>query len=192
MRRHISAVVFASLAFSTPALAQEDWVRDLLLATQLPVMTLNARNEGVPSNDILTILDAVRRAGLPAREAVLIIDTTRAIHRDNGPTNNFGAFVQSQLAAGKRGTDLAAAIHAEHARMGKGRGNVGKSGIDQGRNDGKNAAAGRGRGNDAVPGNPKPDAGARGKSGNPNKPPVTTPSRGKPEAGRGRGGPPTR
>jgi hypothetical protein len=193
MRRQLSAVVLATLAFSTPVMAQEDWVRDLLLATQLPIMTLNARTEGVPHGDIVTILDAVRRAGLPAREALLIIDTTRAVHRDKGPTNNFGAFVQSQLAAGKRGTDLAAAIHAEHARLGKGRGNVGKSGVDQGRGDGSNAAGGRGRGNDAVAGNPKPDDAARGKSGNPNKPAATTPSRGKPpEAGRGRGGPPTR
>lgn len=194
MRRQLSAVVVATLAFSSPALAQEDWVRDLLLAAQLPIMTLDARNEGVPGTDIATILDAVRRAGLPAREAMLIIDTTRAVHRDNGPTNNFGAFVQSQLAAGKRGNDLAAAIHAEHARLGKGRGNAGKSGaseIDRGRSGKGDAAGGRGRGNDATPGNTKLDTGSRGKSEKPNKPPVKTPG-GKPEGGRGRGGPPTR
>ena len=191
MRRPLTAVVVATLAFSTPALAQQDWVKDLLLAAQLPVVALDARNDGIANNDIGAIIDAVRRAGLPARDAVFILDTARVVRRDYGPTDNFGAFVQSQLAAGKRGTDLAAAIRAEHARMGKGRGNAGRGGVDQpGR--GRGNSVGRGA-NDNAPGNAPANPGARGRGdkGKPNAPPGA-PGRGKPETGRGRGGPPSR
>jgi hypothetical protein len=183
MRRSLSAVVIGTLAFSTPVLAQADWVKDLLLAAQLPIIALEARNDGVPNSDIGSILEAVRRAGLPSRDAVLILDTVRVLRRDYGPTDNFGAFVQSQLAEGKRGTSLAAAIRAEHVRMGKGGGNAGARG----------ANAGRGRGAPNTPsGAGTANPGARGKSGNPGKPPATTPARGKSDAGRGRGGPPSR
>jgi hypothetical protein len=178
MRRPLFAAVAATLAFSRPAPAQADWVRDLLLAAQLPIVAMEARNDGVPNNEIALILDAVRRAGLPARDAAGILDTTRILRREYGPTDNFGAFVQSQLAAGRRGRDLAAAIRAEHARMGKGRGNEAARGGNRGNpgnsanpgNTGRgNAAAGRGRGNDSGSSN----AGSRGRSGNRGKPPET-------------------
>jgi hypothetical protein len=190
MRRQLSAVIVSTLVFSTPAFAQQDWVRDLLLAAQLPIVALEARNEGIPNNDIGAILDAVRRNGLPAREAALILDTVRVVRRDHGPTDNFGAFVQSQLAAGKRGTDLAAAIRAEHARMGKGRGNANPGVNDAGKGRG-NAPAGRGRGDDAASAGRGNDA-ARGRSGSASKPPAETPSRGQSQGNRGRGGPPSR
>lgn len=195
MRRQLFAVAAATLVLGTPAVAQPDWVRDLLLAAQLPVIALDARNEGVPNSDIAAILDAVRRNGLPARDAILIIDTTRAVRREHGPVDNFGAFVQSQLAAGKRGRDLAAAIRAEHVRMGKGRGNDKvRPGDDANRGRG-NASPGRGRGDDAAEKDREKDRerkAAPGRPGNTGKPPAETPSRGQSQGNRGRGGPPSR
>ncbi|HET9425384.1 MAG TPA: hypothetical protein VFO55_08440 [Gemmatimonadaceae bacterium] len=179
MRRQLSTVVIATLVFSTPAFAQADWVRELLLAAELPIIALDARREGVSGNDIGTILAAVRSARLPAREAKDILDSARVIHREYGPTDNFGAFVQSQLAAGKRGRDLSAAIRAEHARMGKGRGNAKAPGADDANRGRGNATPSRGRGDDTARG--RSDA-ARGR-GNAGKPP---------EGNRGRGGPPSR
>lgn len=189
MRRPLSAVIVATLVFSTPAVAQEDWVRDLLLAAQLPIVAFDARNEGISNGDIGAILDAIRRNGLPAREAMLILDTVRVVRRDHGPTDNFGAFVQSQLAAGKRGTALAAAIRAEHVRMGKGRGNTNPRVNDANKGRG-NAPAGRGRGDDDASARRGNDV--RGRSGSAGKPPAETPERGNPQGNRGRGGPPSR
>ena len=186
MRRSMYAVAIATLVLSRPAFAQADWVKDLLLAAQLPIVALEARNDGIPNSDIGSILEAIRRAGLPAREATLILDTTRVLHREHGPADNIGAFVQAQLAAGKRGRDLAAAIRAEHKRTGKGRGNTSARGAgnDQGNRGRGNAApgsgnpsAGRGnaaagRGNAAGRGTGADSAG-RGRAGNRGKPPLT-------------------
>lgn len=185
MRRSMYAALVAGLAFSRTASAQADWVKDLLLAAQLPVIALEARNDGIPGSDIGSILEAVRRAGLPAREATIILDTTRVLHREHGHADNFGAFVQSQLAAGKRGRDLAAAIRAEHARTGKGRGNSAARGGDQsarGRGNsnpgGGNASPGRGnaaggRANPAAGRGAGNDTGSRGRAGGRGKPPAT-------------------
>ena len=178
MRRSMCAVMVATLALSRPALAQADWVRDLLLAAQLPVIALEARNDGIPGSDIGSILEAVRRAGLPAREAAIILDTTRVLHREHGHADNFGAFVQSQLAAGKRGRDLAAAIRAEHARTGKGRGNSAARGGDQGARGRGNATPGggnaaRGRGNAAAGRAAGNDTASRGRGGARGRPPAT-------------------
>jgi hypothetical protein len=163
--RHAPLLLVLSLTVggTAPMAAQlPDWVSDILTAARLPIVTTEARQEGIANSDILAVLDAMRRARVPASEATIIFDSTRAAHRENGPVGNFGAFVQSQLDAGKRGTALAAAIRAEHARVGKGRG------------------AGRGQ-SDARGGNA-----ARGRSG------VNRPadSSGRGNAGRGRGRPP--
>ena len=174
MRRSMYAVMVATIGFSPQAHAQADWVRDLIAAAQLPVIALEARNEGKPNNDIGSILEAVRRAGLPAREAAIILDTTRVLHREHGHADNFGAFVQSQLAAGKRGRDLAAAIRAEHARTGKGRGNAAARGGDQGSRGRGDAAAARGnagRANAAAGRAAGSDTAGRGR-GNRGRPPV--------------------
>lgn len=122
MRYAISSLLIAlSVAWSPPLRAQlPDWVGQILAAAQLPVVTTAARRDGVPSDEIRTILEAMRTAKVPAYEATALIDSARAARREHGPMDNFGAFVQAQLAAGKRGQELAAAIRAEHARQGKG------------------------------------------------------------------------
>ena len=126
--RTITLLAAAFVGWSTPSLAQvPDWVNQILAAAQLPVVTSSARLEGIRSDEIRTVLDAMRNAGIPAYEATAFIDSTRAVRREHGPVGNFGAFVQSQLAAGKRGPALAAAIREEHAREGKGHPKKGKS-----------------------------------------------------------------
>jgi hypothetical protein len=144
MKRRPSALLAAALiGWSTPAHAQlPDWVNQILAAAQLPVATSAARQEGIGNTEIRDVLDALLNSGVPAYQATAIIDTTRAAHRDHGPVDNFGAFVQSQLAAGKRGRDLAAAIRQEHARQGKGRGGRGPSGDKPG-NRGRGRSPGK-------------------------------------------------
>ncbi len=125
--RTITLLAAALVGWSTQSFAQvPDWVSQVIAAAQLPVATSSARLEGVTSDEIRSVLDAMRNAGVPAYEAAALIDTTRDVRREHGPVGNFGAFVQSQLAAGKRGPELAAAIREEHAREGKGHAKKGK------------------------------------------------------------------
>ena len=161
MRRTMSFLLVTLLVgTSAPLHAQvPDWVTQLIAAAQLPIVTAQIRQEGVSNADVVAALDALRNAGIPPYDAASVFDAERAARRDNGPVDNFGAFVQSQLAAGKRGTELAAAIHAEHARQGKGKsGNSMTRPGDPSRGRGAGADAGRGRG---AKGKPPEAAGAQ-------------------------------
>lgn len=184
MRRQLFLLgLAASLGSSTALYGQPDWVTQILQAAQLPVVAAQARSDGIPNSDIGTIIEAVRRANIPAHDAALILDTARVLRREHGPMDNFGAFVQAQLASGKRGRDLAAAIRAEHARQGKGRGNA-------------NARGSQGRGNDA-PGSSAARGNAAGRGNAASRGQSSGASRGDSAArggtkGRGRGGPPSR
>ena len=150
MRRQRSLLFVALLiGWSAPAHAQlSDRATQILAAAQLPVVTAQARREGVDSDAIRVILDAMRGAGVPAYEASALLDTMRVVRRDIGPADNFGAFVQSQLAAGLRGRALAAAIRAEHVRQGKGSGARGAQGRAESDKPGNR---GRGRGPSTPP-----------------------------------------
>jgi hypothetical protein len=80
------------------------------------------REEGVPEKDFRVAIEGAFKRGVSASETKDVMSqSTRAV-RENGPIDNFGAFVQSQLDRGLRGRELAAAIHAEHARRGIGKG----------------------------------------------------------------------
>ena len=151
MIRHALLLAF-SLAWAAPAGAQlPEWVTEILAATRLPVVADSARREGTSDQAVRDVLEAMSKSRLPAHEAVVVLDSARVAHREHGPVDNFGAFVQSQLAEGKRGRELAAAIRAEHARMGKG--NAGRGARGAGRADSTDdrpaAERGRGQGNDA-------------------------------------------
>lgn len=137
MRRPIPSLLAVLLVgWSTPLLAQlPDWVNQILSAAQLPVVTAQARRDGVTNDEIRAVLEAMRRERVPAYEATTLFDSEREARREYGPVDNFGAFVQSQLAAGKRGQDLAAAIRAEHARQGKGNAARGAPGQGRGKAD---------------------------------------------------------
>lgn len=119
----------AWIGWGIPANAQvPDWVNQILVAAQLPIAASEARGDGIGNAEIRSVLDALLNSGVPAYQATAVIDTTRRAHREHGAVDNFGAFVQSQLAAGKRGRALAAAIRQEHARRGKGHDGRGVSG----------------------------------------------------------------
>jgi hypothetical protein len=190
MRRKLPVLLVPILVgFAAPLHAQvPDWVTQILAAAQLPVVTAEVRQQGVSNAEIISVLDAMRNAGISAQDAASVLDAERVARRDNGPVDNFGAFVQSQLAAGKRGTDLAAAIHAEHARQGKGKGRGSAEGRGNA-SEGRGASAGRGasEGRGASDGRgAKPGRGGAVTG----KPPAKPSEPDKKDGNRGRGRPP--
>jgi hypothetical protein len=98
---------------------------------RLPQTTADARQAGIPDSAIRVILTEVRRRGLPAEEAQEAVEVETEAVKAGAPANNFGAFVQEQLAAGKRGRELAEAIRAEHARHGHAGGGAGAASAHQ-------------------------------------------------------------
>src|SRR3989304_1033044 len=99
-RRTTTLLAAALIGWSTPSYAQvPDWVNQVLAAAQLPVAASAARREGIAGAEIRAVLDALRNAGVPAYEATSVLETTRQVHREHGPTDNFGGFVQAHLAA---------------------------------------------------------------------------------------------
>lgn len=127
----------------------------------LPQTTADARNAGVADSLIRIVLREARRRGLPAGDAQEAVEAETEAVRAGAPKDNFGAFVQEQLAAGLRGRDLAAAIRAEHARHGHGR----PGGMGPGHEPGTAMPGGppgaRGRGDSAGRG--KPDSAGKRK-----------------------------
>jgi hypothetical protein len=87
----------------------------------LPRRAEEIRRTGVADSALRTILGTLAKERVPAEEVAVILEAEREAAAEHGPTDNFGAFVQAQLAAGKRGRELAAAIRAEHQARGKGR-----------------------------------------------------------------------
>lgn len=170
--RRLTALLLPGLALAAaaPLGAQQapDWVTQLLAAARLPIEARDARQEGVRDDELRSVLEAMRRARVPAYDAAAVLDTARAARRQHGPVDNFGAFVQAQLASGKRGRALAAAIRAEHAQKGKGQGQGQAGGQGQGRGragEARDSARGRGAG-DARPGNARPGNTPGNKPGN--------------------------
>jgi hypothetical protein len=117
----------------------------MLAAARLPVSAAEARRAGVPDSAIRAALDAMQRHHVSAAEAHDVLDEERNAAHDRGPIDNFGAFVQSKLDAGLRGTDLAAAIRAEHEARGS-RSAMGDSMSANGRANARDSADARGRG----------------------------------------------
>ncbi len=85
---------------------------------RIPLRTTQLKAVGVADSTISRLFDIFRVNDLTPRQVDRVLVTERDDARVHGPTDNFGTFVQSQLAAGKRGQALAAAIHAEHRRHG--------------------------------------------------------------------------
>jgi hypothetical protein len=105
------AAPLAQLGDSMPA---------ILRALQLPELVTEARRAGVTDAMVREVLDGLRRRGLPADEAALVVrEEVDAVHA-GAPTETFGAFVRRQLDAGHRGRALAEAIRAEHQARGLG------------------------------------------------------------------------
>lgn len=122
-------MVLMALVVAAPVAAQESGgsvVDRFLLATHLPTVAREARILGVPEHDLQTLFATAREQRMPAASLVELFNEENAAIRKHGPIDNFGAFVQQQLASGLRGRDLAAAIRAEHAARGIGKDRAGK------------------------------------------------------------------
>jgi hypothetical protein len=140
--RLVTALLF--VAPVSPLAAQvPDWVTQLLAAAELPVVAVQIRNDGVAASQVQAAIDAMAASRLRAHEARQLLVEERDAIRDHGPVDNFGAFVQTKLAAGLRGRDLATAIKAEHAARGKGKPQGTKSSNDGRGGPGGNAARSR-------------------------------------------------
>jgi hypothetical protein len=117
--------LFALLAMSVPLSAQAADARApltlserLQLTSLLPIRTAELRDAGVTDTTVRRILDLFRAHQVDPVQADQILVVERDAAREHGPTDNFGAFVQQQLAAGKRGRALSDAIRAEHRTHG--------------------------------------------------------------------------
>jgi hypothetical protein len=164
MKPGIALALFVFAA--SPAAAQlPDWVTPIIAAAELPVVAAQARNDGIAAGEVRAAIEALERARVRAGDARVVLQEARDAHREHGPVDNFGAFVQARLDAGLRGRELAAAIRAEHAARGRGRGSA-TDRSNQGRRP--DTAAQRGRGGRSGAGSDT--AAQRGKAGTPARP----------------------
>lgn len=156
--RWIMTAIAGALLWTAPLQAQTQpfdsaAVAALRRVLALPQTTADARNAGVADSLIRIVLREARRRGVPAGDAQEAVEAETEAVRAGAPKDNFGAFVQEQLAAGLRGRDLAAAVRAEHARRGHG-----KPGAMDAEHDHGAAASGEGHGTGG-----KPDSAGRGR-----------------------------
>lgn len=116
-------------------------------ALDLPRVMQRARDVGIPDSTVRGIMDAMRRRGIPAGEAIPAVELEVEAVEQGGAKDNFGSFVRAQVESGLRGRELAAAIRAERERRGMGPGNrgMGRGGRDSGDVRGKRPAAGGAR-----------------------------------------------
>ena len=116
----LMAVIATASDAQAPARTAADSA--LLRALRLPEVMQRARAAGVPDSTVRGILEAISRGGLPAHEAVDVVDAeVGVVERDSTKMANFGSFVRAQVESGARGQELAARIRAEHQRRGIGR-----------------------------------------------------------------------
>ena len=131
MKNSLRMTVLVALLAAVPVAAQESssgFLQELLQAARLPTVTREARVLGVPERDLQTIFAAAREHRIPAGNLAEVLSEENKAIRQHGPVDNFGAFVQEKLDAGLRGRELAAAIHAEHAARGIGKGRPAEAG----------------------------------------------------------------
>lgn len=144
-------VIGLALAWAPSSVAAQEEVptdsAGILQAIQLPDLAEILRERGVPTEEIAAAMEGARRRGVPPGEMTGVLEETAETVEQTGPIENFGAFVEQQLAAGLRGRELAEAIRAEHGRRGIGPGerleSRGRGSAGEGR---RPPEAGRGRG----------------------------------------------
>ena len=135
MRASMMVLALAALAAPVGAQQPRQQVSSIWDILNLPQTVDEGRRAGIPSGSIWAVLDSLRRRGVPGADAGQIVREEVDAVKGGAPRENFGKYVNAQLARGLRGRELAAAIHAEHARRGIGRGKPQSAG-----------AAGKGRG----------------------------------------------
>lgn len=176
MRLDRTYLVVLLLAPGAVAAQQSALANRARAALSIPLQVDTLRRNGVPEDQVRVVVDEAQRRKLPGTETHDLLGEANKDVREHGPVNNFGAFVQAQLASGKRGRALAAAIRAEHQRRGMGKGKMvtaGGASASNGRSD-----SARRRATSAQPnrGSSKtaPNANARSRA-NAGKAPATTP-----------------
>jgi len=95
---------------------------EVLAALDLPKKAQALRKKGVDKEELKQAIREARKKKLKPKEAKELLEAAEASVDENGPVDNFGAFVQKKLEEGLRGKELAAAIKAEHKARGKGKG----------------------------------------------------------------------
>jgi DNA repair exonuclease SbcCD ATPase subunit len=107
-----AATASASASVSAKVtVSDQDALNDDILATiDLPLAAAEAREAGVEEADLKEALDTSREAGLPASEATEVVAVEAEQTRTRGVKKGFGRWVRMQVAAGLRGTKLAAKI----------------------------------------------------------------------------------
>ena len=128
-----SMIVLALAAVATPIAAQQQDTSIMDVLLRLPKTVDEGRRAGVSDGSIMAVLDSLRRRGVPAADAGQIVQAEVDAVKGGAPRENFGKYVNAMLARGLRGRELAAAIHAEHARRGMGRSNAQGAGKGRGR-----------------------------------------------------------
>ena len=130
MRAAMMVFALAALATQVGAQQRDSSIWDIL---NLPQTVEEGRRAGVPSGSIWAVVDSLRRRGVSGADAGQIVRAEVDAVKGGAPPENFGKYVNAQLARGLRGRELAAAIHAEHARRGMGRSNAHGAGAGKGR-----------------------------------------------------------
>jgi len=98
------AVVFAGPTSTTSS------ADPLVPGVRLPVAARALRTVGVPDEDVRTMLESARTAGLTAGDATLAFDEVRRAVQSHGRPANLADVFVTRIAAGDRGADLARAI----------------------------------------------------------------------------------
>lgn len=120
MRSRITTLGFVAL-FASAALAEEtDPNSRIIAALELPHAANDARRAGLGDDQIKVVLELGKDKKADSGDIAKALRAGAEGSKANGPIDNFGAFVQAQLSAGLHGTELAAAIRAEHEANGKG------------------------------------------------------------------------
>ena len=115
-----------------------EWIQK---AADLITTSNEAREAGIPAEDVAKVLEISREQGFSPEETQEVLVVSTEAVEESGPVDNFGAFVQAKLAEGLRGQELAAAIHEEHRQRGQGKGH-GK-GLGKGHGKGKGNTKGQ-------------------------------------------------
>jgi len=163
----IRTAMLMMLIAAVPVAAQESGsslLQDILQAARLPTVAQEARGLGVPDGDLQTIFATARGLRIPTGSLVDLINEENQAIREHGRIDNFGSFVQQKLNEGLRGRDLAAAIHAEHAARGMGRGRSAEAGRSHPGSSGSVGKPGNTGGHGGKPDNPG-KSGESGKKG---------------------------
>jgi hypothetical protein len=128
MRTRILICSALALLWCTPSVsAQEAGEKqskreEILAMIDLPKSAQALRKKGVDKREVKSALREAKRKKVKVKDTKNLLDASAKAVDENGPIDNFGAFVKSKLEQGLRGRELAAAIHAEHKARGKGRG----------------------------------------------------------------------